>query len=118
MSNNPTTQDYTGTVVTAGSAVRIMRIPPSIFNAMNAQEKEQIESMLGEIFLVYEVDQYGCAWIEKWWHKDETHASSHSLALEPSDMEVVSDEYACPIHEEMCYKAPLQTPSPPGFDHV
>jgi len=91
MSNNSTTQDHMGALVTEGTIVRVLHISPSIFDALDTQEKEQIESMLGEEFSVYEVDQHGCAWVEKWWHEDETHASSHSLALEPSDMEVVSN---------------------------
>lgn len=80
-----------GATVSEGSVVRVLRISPSVFQALDTQEREQIESMLGEELSVYEVDQYGRAWVEKWWHEDETHASSHSLALEPSDMKVVCD---------------------------
>jgi hypothetical protein len=85
------TKDFMGTLVTEGTVVRVLRIDPSVFDTLDTQEKEQVESMLGEAFSVYEVDQYGRAWVEKWWHEDEAHAFSHSLALEPSDMKVASD---------------------------
>lgn len=44
--------------------------------------------MAGEIFEVYDVDEWGGAWVEKWWHESDDEASSHSLGLSPSEMEV------------------------------
>jgi hypothetical protein len=48
--------------------------------------------MLGETFKVYEVDEWGQAWIEKWWYEGENLADSHSLGLEPQQMLVVQNE--------------------------
>jgi len=46
--------------------------------------------MVGEVFEVYEIDEHGGAWIEKWWRDGDDVSHSHSLALAPHEMEVVS----------------------------
>ena len=44
--------------------------------------------MVGETFEVYEVDEWGGAWVEKWWHESDDEGSSHSVGLSPSEMEL------------------------------
>ena len=48
-------------------------------------------SMEGEVFEVYEIDEWGGAWVEKWWRAADGTSSSHSLGLGPNQMEVVLD---------------------------
>ena len=88
------TKDWAGAVVAVGTVVRVLHILPSVIDTLDDHEKKRVMSMLGNELPVYEVDQWGCAWVEKWWHEDEAHATSHSLALEPSEMEVVRDGHA------------------------
>lgn len=64
--------------------MRVIEISPSVLEPFDLQEISRVQSMLGEVFSVYEVDPYGRALIEKWWHEGEEHSTSHSLALEPS----------------------------------
>ena len=52
--------------------------------------------MLGEVFTVYEVDRWGQAWVEKWWREGEEHSTSHSLGLDPADMEVEHEPAPAP----------------------
>jgi len=47
--------------------------------------------MIGCIFEVEEIDEYGHAWVTKWWRRGDAHSVSHGLALSPSEMEVVFD---------------------------
>lgn len=85
------TKDRFGSPVKEGTRVRVMEISPSVLEQLDLQEISRVQSMLGEVFSVYEVDSYGRAWVEKWWHEGEELLTSHSLALDPHDMEIVSD---------------------------
>jgi hypothetical protein len=92
MSKEPTrtsTEDRTGAIVTIGTVVRVIHISSSILEALDAREQARVQSMLGNELAVYDVDQWGCAWVEKWWREDKAHSTSHSLALKPMEMEVV-----------------------------
>ena len=78
--------DKNGRSVTVGVRVRVLSIPP-LDPEMEESEVARVNSMLGEEFDVYEVDPYGRAWVEKWWHDGPDKSTSHSLALESGDME-------------------------------
>jgi hypothetical protein len=43
--------------------------------------------MVGKVFEVTEIDEYGSACVEKWWH--HAGGGSHSLALASDEMEIV-----------------------------
>ena len=55
-------------------------------------EAAEIQSMKDATFPVYEIDEWGSAWVEKLWNAANGESSSHSLALAPSEMEVVASE--------------------------
>jgi hypothetical protein len=86
------TSDCNGRTVTAGTRVRVIAIAPSILERLDGPERERVQSMLGESFEVYEVDEWGGAWVQKWWHEAEDRAASHSIGLRSSEMEVVDDD--------------------------
>ena len=95
MSKSPQhTQDRLGSQVNEGTRVRVVEISLSVLEPLAAPEIARVQSMLGEVFSVYEVDEWGRAWVEKWWREGEEHSLSHSLALEPQEMEVVSENEA------------------------
>jgi hypothetical protein len=83
------TKDSNGTSVCVGTVVRILFISDSTINQLEESEKARVHSMIGETFEVYEVDPWGGAWVEKWWHESDSTATSHSLGLEPSQMLVI-----------------------------
>jgi hypothetical protein len=82
------TADRNGRPVAIGTRVRVVSVAPSVLERLEAPERERVLSMVGEIFDVYEVDEWGGAWVEKWWNESNEKASSHSLGLQPSEMEV------------------------------
>jgi hypothetical protein len=82
------TVDANGKSVSVGSLVRVLTIDASAFVELDKTDRERVQSMLNQVFAVYEVDPYGRAWVEKWWHERSTQATSHSLALDPQHMEV------------------------------
>jgi hypothetical protein len=87
-----TTADRNGHPVIVGTRVRVISVPSSVLERVDVAERDRVASMAGETFEVYEVDAWGGAWVEKWWHESEDKASSHSLGLRPAEMEVVPDE--------------------------
>ena len=57
--------------------------------AAHRNRRKARRSMQGEILEVYEVDEWGGAWVTQWWGARGGKAQSHSLALRPEEMEVV-----------------------------
>jgi hypothetical protein len=46
--------------------------------------------MIGEVFEVYEIDEYGSPWVGKGWSLDGGEAyKGHHVALESAEMELV-----------------------------
>jgi hypothetical protein len=44
---------------------------------------------MGEVFEVYEIDEYDGAWVEKIWTQEDGAERSHSYSLASHEMEVV-----------------------------
>ena len=88
------TLDRSGRKVVVGTVVRVLAVPNSVLDRLDEQERVRVQSMVGGEFAVYEVDKWGGAWVEKWWHASEDRATSHSLALSPSEMEVIGNDGA------------------------
>ena len=89
MTKASSTRDKNGALVVAGTAVRVLSIDSSVLSPLDDKERSRVNSMLGQVLEVYEVDQWGGAWVEQWWQEDNGNATSHSLALRPEEMELV-----------------------------
>ena len=85
------TTDRFGVEVIKGTRVRILTVDAILKLPLEDEEKERIQSMLGEVLNVYEVDEQGFAWVEKWWHEGNEKSRSHSIALASEEMEVVTE---------------------------
>ncbi|MCX9158554.1 hypothetical protein OPU71_20725 [Niveibacterium sp. 24ML] len=82
--------DNTDREVLVGSQVRLLQLSPAFLKSLPDDELAEVSSMIGEIFEVYEIDQYGCAWVEKGWNFPDTgQFMGHSLGLESHEMELV-----------------------------
>jgi hypothetical protein len=86
-----TAEDINGKAVYVGTRVRVLKISESVLAELPESEAECARSMEGEVFEVYEIDEWGGAWVEKMWRTDDGIATSHSLGLGPNQMEVVAD---------------------------
>jgi len=85
-------KDKHGRPVTVGSRVRLLELSPRFLESLPADEIEDVRSMIGEVFEVDEIDQYGCAWVGKGWSiPEEGKYTGHSLALDANEMELVDD---------------------------
>jgi hypothetical protein len=83
--------DKNGVEVRVGSFVKLVKIAPNVTMNLGESEIEDINSMLNEVFQVYEIDEYDGAWIEKWWDRGNGQKECHALSLAPSEMVVVSE---------------------------
>jgi hypothetical protein len=56
---------------------------------LSDDEKQDVLSMIGEVYEVVEIDEHGHPWIRKSWPNEaEGTCHSHSIALEPQEMEL------------------------------
>jgi hypothetical protein len=91
-----TTTDRNGAEVRVGSSVRVIEIDQQVFPSLESLlEVERLNSMRGQVFSVSEIDAHGNAWVEKFWPLGNGETDAHSLALAPSEMEVVAGGANC-----------------------
>ena len=83
-------KDNKGNQVTVGTSVRLLSLSEDWLNQLPLDERCDLRSMIGHIFEVVEIDQNGCAWIDKSWNvRGEDSSHSHSMGLKAHEMEVV-----------------------------
>lgn len=82
------TQDINGTPVRVGTRVRVLKISDLVLSQLSESEAETTRSMEGDVLEVYEIDEWGAAWVEKSWRAGDGTSVSHSLGLGPEQMEV------------------------------
>ena len=75
--------------VTRGDKVRLLKVPNWLLEKVSNDEAENLKSMIGEVFIVDEIDEYGGVWVEKLWKKGKGIVESHSLSLASGEMELV-----------------------------
>jgi len=84
-------QDINGAPVHVGTRVRVLKISQSVLSQLPESEAEAARAMEGEVLEVYEIDDWGGAWVEKSGRDVDGTLVSHSLGLGPGQMEVVGD---------------------------
>ena len=82
-------RDINGVAVRVGTSVRVLKISDSVLSQLPESEAEAARLMEGEVLEVYEIDDWGGAWVEKSWLDADGRLVSHSLGLGPGQMEVV-----------------------------
>ncbi|MBL8300183.1 MAG: hypothetical protein JNN30_17735 [Rhodanobacteraceae bacterium] len=81
--------DKNGQSVFVGSKVRVVGLSGGWLESLPEEEKADILSMVGEVFVVEEIDEYGQPWVRKSWPNEaEGTCHSHSVALEQHEMEL------------------------------
>ena len=75
-----------------GSRVRLLSLSGNWLEELPHEEKQDVLSMIGEVFEVEEIDEHGHPWVRKSWPNEaEGKCHSHSIALEPQEMELVDE---------------------------
>ncbi len=85
-------KDKVGNVVQIGTRVRLLCLSGQWLEELLPEEKRDVLSMIGEVFEVEEIDEYGHPWIRKSWPNEaEGKYHAHFIALEPHEMQLVDD---------------------------
>jgi hypothetical protein len=73
--------------------VRLLGLSGKWLDELPSEEKPRVLSMIGEVFEVEEIDEYGQPWVRKSWpNEEEGTCCSHSIALESQEMELVLEQ--------------------------
>ena len=75
------TLDRSGSSVAVGDRVRVIEISPSLMNLLPAEDTVVLKTMIGKVYGVDDIDQWGQAWVQG--------PKGHSLGLDPHEMEKV-----------------------------
>ena len=85
----PPPKDRNGRSVAVGTRVRIVALSESFLSSLPDDELADVKSMIGEVFEVYEIDEYGSPWVGKGWETvAEGDYRGHHVALDSWEMEV------------------------------
>ena len=91
--STPEASDRSGQCVRVGDRVRVIALSDSFLHSLPDDEIGLVSSMIGEIFEIDEIDQWGAAWVTKHWPREGGVIDAHSVGLSSSEMElVVSNE--------------------------
>ena len=83
--------DRNGNIIRIGARVRLIALSGKWLDELSDDEKQDVLSMIGEVFEVEEIDEHGHPWIRKSWPNETVGTChSHSIALEPQEMELQS----------------------------
>jgi hypothetical protein len=80
-------KDRHGKTVQIGTRVRIVELSGQWFDDLPAEERDDLLSMIGEVFRVESIDDYGCPVVMKIW-TEEGGYRAHDIALASNEMEV------------------------------
>ena len=85
--------DKVGKPVCVGARVRLLSLSGNWLEDLPDEEKQDVLSMVGEVFEIEEIDEYGHPWVRKSWPNEmEGKCHSHSIALESHEMELVDEK--------------------------
>ena len=80
MTSHP--RDRAGNLVHVGAHVRLLSLSGNWLEELPHEEKPDVLSMIGEVFEVEEIDDYGRAWISKSWPNEKAGLAESMLLWE------------------------------------
>ncbi|MBB6522966.1 hypothetical protein [Pseudoteredinibacter isoporae] len=83
-----TVTDRNGINIEVGFYVKVISLDPADFGHLEKTSLSEVMSMIGEVLEVYEVDEYGQAWVTKEWWLSGDEMIAHSVGLSSHEMEV------------------------------
>lgn len=79
--------DRHGKPLRIGDIVRIVTLSQEFIDDFPEDERPLVQSMIGQFFKIYGVDESGQPWVSKEWHDETGQLQSHIIALDPEEME-------------------------------
>ena len=78
-----TTRDTNGHEVIVGDRIHVLSIDMDAFHFLTESERNDISSMIGEVFEVEDIGKSGTAKITKWFNRGRGRSETHSITLLP-----------------------------------
>jgi hypothetical protein len=82
-------QDCHGKTIAPGDIVKIISLSKEFIRDFPSDERILIESMVGQLFKIYGVDEFGQPYVIKEWHDEHGQLQTHVIALDPHEMEKI-----------------------------
>ena len=82
------TKDCFGQTVRAGDRVKVIGYSDAFMKSLLPEDHAHISLMIGDVFVVEEIDDGGQAWITKWRSLGGGETDAHGIGLAPSEMEL------------------------------
>ena len=83
-------KDMKGRNVIAGDRVRVRSVDQALLSSLHDEELHLVQSMIGNIFEVIEIDRYGYAIVEKQINLSDGRMLSQTMSLSSSEMELMN----------------------------
>lgn len=83
-------KDINGQVVGLGDKVKYLCAEGAWFERLPVTEKSRILEMVGKVYVINEVDEYGAPWIEAEWEYAPGYIEIHRISLASHEMVVVA----------------------------
>ncbi len=83
------TTDRDGRTIEVGSTIRLLSVESGLLDSLAPDERDQVTSMVGNEYVVQEVDEYGYAIVEQVWQTSPGESTSHAIAVAPAEMSLV-----------------------------
>ena len=74
--------------------MKVLALADDFLLSLPDDELEKVREMIGGVFEVDEVDEWGQAWVTKLWDVGDGDIDGHGVGLSPPEMEVVVGDYA------------------------
>ena len=85
-------RDKFGRVVQVGACVRLLSLTGDWLDNLADDARQRVLSMVGDVFKVEEIDEYGHPCIERWFEDEDTLVRHcHWIALDSDEMELVDE---------------------------
>ena len=84
--------DRNGSEVHIGDLVKVLSLDPADFSHLDSEALSEVMTMVGNVLEVYEIDQYGQAWVTKEWWLGDDDVMSHSVGLSSHEFEVADND--------------------------
>ena len=78
------TTDHLGQIVRVGTRVKVLALADDFLLSLPDDELEKVREMIGGVFEVDEVDEWGQAWVTKLWDVGDGDIDGHGVGLSPS----------------------------------
>jgi hypothetical protein len=82
------TKDCLGQPVCVGDRVKVVGFSDAFMRSLLPEDHAHISQMIGDVFVVEEIDDCGQAWVTKWWSLGGGEIDAHGIGLASSEMEL------------------------------